>query len=103
MSLVQRPISLLLFEQSGVVEIFKDLLKFYQTSDVPLRLDPNNPAHLDLISRLENAILFIYPRSDSAIGIDPEKGRWNMYLRLFNMNVDGKDDFPSVANRYERF
>ena len=106
MSLVaESPISLLLFEKSGAVEVLKDLLKFYQESDVPLRLDyppinvPDPRNHRDLVDFLELTVLpSAYPPPDSAIRMDLEKRRRNMYYRLFGIIMDGKDDFPRPSS-----
>jgi hypothetical protein len=106
MSLVYEPISLLLFEKSGAVEVLKDLLKFYQESDVPLRLDvsTNNQNHPALVNFLESTVLpSAYPPPDSAIRMDPEKRRRNMYYRLFGIIMDGNDDFPRPSSYYYNF
>ena len=94
--LVEHPLSLFYLEKTGIVDVFKELLRSYQTGTDWLNLHYQN--NLLLVRILNETIQLGFPISNSSMELDPDKRRLNMYHRRFGLTIPEKKDYPGADN-----
>lgn len=83
-------ISSYFIESTGIVEVFRVLLRSFQVTDEILKL--NRTEDKDLIELLKVVLVKTFPIPESSITPDPEGLRYNAYWRLFGYVIKGKED-----------
>lgn len=85
-------------ENTGIIEVFRTLLKSYFVTDDILKLNLQDDNVL--IQLLKEAAQIVFPIAFSSITreLDPELLRYNAYHRLFGYVVKGKVNFPKSTS-----
>jgi hypothetical protein len=78
-------------ETTGIVEVFRVLLRSYFISDDVLKL--NRKDDIELIERLKETANLVFPMPSSSItrDLDLERLRYNAYWRMFGYVIRGKE------------